>query len=79
MAAAFTYVRWPYVIVLNRMPHARACVCVTRMCPQVVAALGCITGPFSFVYWCPGRRALYYGRDPVGRRSLVVRNPGYVS
>lgn len=44
---------------------------------QVVSALGGISGPFSLVYWCPGRRALYYGRDPVGRRSLVIRKPRY--
>ncbi|CAM9967587.1 unnamed protein product, partial [Ectocarpus sp. 8 AP-2014] len=42
---------------------------------EVAAALGGISGPFSFVYWCPGRRALYYGRDPAGRRSLVLRRP----
>ncbi|CAN0101528.1 unnamed protein product, partial [Ectocarpus sp. 12 AP-2014] len=42
---------------------------------EVAAALGSISGPFSFVYWCPGRRALYYGRDPAGRRSLVLRRP----
>ncbi|CAN0330863.1 unnamed protein product [Ectocarpus sp. 12 AP-2014] len=42
---------------------------------EVAAALGGISGPFSFVYWCPGRRALYYGRDPAGRRSLVLRSP----
>eukprot|EP00903_Cladosiphon_okamuranus_P015321 g14154.t1 len=47
----------------------------TRSHQEVVAALGRISGPFSLVYWCPARRALYYGRDPAGRRSLVVRRP----
>ncbi|CAM9789093.1 unnamed protein product [Scytosiphon promiscuus] len=40
---------------------------------EVVTALQGISGPFSFVYWCPERRALYYGRDSIGRRSLVLR------
>lgn len=45
--------------------------------PQVVSALAGVSGPFSFVYWVPERRALYYGRDAVGRRSLVIRRPRY--
>lgn len=39
----------------------------------VLAALRRLQGPFAFVYLCPARRRVYYGRDRLGRRSLLVR------
>eukprot|EP01126_Amoeba_proteus_P061297 TRINITY_DN8212_c0_g1_i1.p1 TRINITY_DN8212_c0_g1~~TRINITY_DN8212_c0_g1_i1.p1 ORF type:complete len:249 (-),score=37.45 TRINITY_DN8212_c0_g1_i1:1250-1954(-) len=31
-----------------------------------------ILGPWSFAYWKPATRTLYFGRDKLGRRSLLV-------
>lgn len=44
---------------------------------QVLSALSRIAGPFAFVFFSPSRSTLYYGRDRIGRRSLVVRTPRY--
>ncbi|CAM1506836.1 Fc.00g064770.m01.CDS01 [Cosmosporella sp. VM-42] len=41
----------------------------------VLEALCAIEGPFSFIYFDKSARRLYYGRDRLGRRSLLV-NPG---
>lgn len=34
-----------------------------------------IYGPYAFAYWNNKMRTLFFGRDPVGRRSLVVHWP----
>jgi len=35
-------------------------------------ALGGLQGPYAFMFYHSGLQRLYYGRDPLGRRSLVV-------
>eukprot|EP00501_MAST-03F_sp_TOSAG23-6_P002617 GSMAST32.ASY1.ANO1.2759.1 assembled CDS len=45
---------------------------------EIVAIMGSIYGPWSFVYWKPEKHivgTLYFGRDPRGRRSLMA-SPG---
>lgn len=37
-----------------------------------------IYGPYAFAYWNNRMRTLFFGRDPVGRRSLVVHWPDSV-
>jgi asparagine synthetase B (glutamine-hydrolysing) len=34
-----------------------------------------IEGPFAFIFWHASTRRLWYGRDRLGRRSLLVRKP----
>jgi len=36
-------------------------------------ALNLITGPYAFVYYDPCSGTLFFGRDPLGRRSLMYR------
>lgn len=44
---------------------------------RVAAALGRVEGPFAFVFLCGRLGALFCGRDPIGRRSLLaVRDEG---
>lgn len=38
----------------------------------VLQVLRAIDGPFSFIFYCKPMRCLYYGRDRLGRRSLLV-------
>ncbi len=40
-------------------------------CPSVPALLARVQGPFAFVYFHAMSRTLWYGRDPLGRRSLL--------
>jgi asparagine synthetase B (glutamine-hydrolysing) len=40
----------------------------------VLEALQDIEGPFSFIYYDKLAKRLYYGRDRLGRRSLLLRN-----
>lgn len=44
-------------------------------CRSVVEVLRAIAGPFAFVYFDKTAKRLYYGRDRLGRRSLLVK-PG---
>ena len=32
-----------------------------------------VQGPFSFLYWVDSRQELFFGKDQIGRRSLVVK------
>lgn len=58
--------------VLNLLEKARR---ETSEGDAVLDALRAIEGPFAFIYFDkPGKR-VYYGRDRLGRRSLLV-NPG---
>ncbi|CAD0082930.1 unnamed protein product, partial [Aureobasidium vineae] len=36
-------------------------------------AMSLITGPYAFVYYDPRSDTLFFGRDPLGRRSLMYR------
>ena len=46
---------------------------------NVIQAIGSITGPFAFVYYDARCRRVFYGRDVLGRRSLVIERYGAVS
>lgn len=37
------------------------------------ALLSSLQGPWAVIYWQPSRNRLWFGRDPIGRRSLLVR------
>ena len=39
--------------------------------PDVPALMGSIHGPWAFAYWHAASRTLWYGRDGLGRRSLL--------
>lgn len=37
-----------------------------------------VYGPYAFAYWNSRMKTLFFGRDPVGRRSLIVHWPDSV-
>lgn len=41
----------------------------------LTARLSRLVGPWAFVYWHRATRTLWFGRDPVGRRSLLLHLP----
>lgn len=38
---------------------------------EILHIISCIHGPFAFIYWKKSLQRLYYGRDVLGRRSLL--------
>ncbi len=42
---------------------------------EIVNFLSSIKGPYAFVYYTGKTKSIYYGRDRVGRRSLLVHMP----
>ncbi|RPD81814.1 hypothetical protein L226DRAFT_528055 [Lentinus tigrinus ALCF2SS1-7] len=42
---------------------------------DVSSAFGAIEGPYAFLYYHRSTNTLYFGRDPLGRRSLLVHHP----
>lgn len=49
----------------------------SNMLPRkITAALGSISGPFAFVYFDARHLQLFFGRDVLGRRSLLKAMPG---
>ena len=43
---------------------------------NVIQAIGSIIGPYAFVFYDARRRRVFYGRDALGRRSLVIKRYG---
>ncbi|EJT98955.1 hypothetical protein DACRYDRAFT_56765 [Dacryopinax primogenitus] len=43
---------------------------------DVHSVLGQVEGPYAFVYLDRGRKKLYFARDPLGRRSLLLHQTG---
>ena len=43
---------------------------------NAVQAIGSITGPYAFVFYDAQSRRVFYGRDALGRRSLVTKRYG---
>ena len=43
----------------------------------IVTALSKIGGPYAFAFYDSNSRILYYGRDALGRRSLLIRWPSH--
>lgn len=50
--------------------HVAAALCAAP--DAVPAVLARLHGPFAFVYWQAQHRRLWFGRDPLGRRSLLL-------
>ncbi|KAJ7630687.1 asparagine synthase-domain-containing protein [Roridomyces roridus] len=42
---------------------------------ECAALFGTIEGPYAFVYYQATSRRLFFARDPVGRRSLLIHKP----
>ncbi|KIY45371.1 hypothetical protein FISHEDRAFT_23907, partial [Fistulina hepatica ATCC 64428] len=42
---------------------------------EIVNLLGSIEGPYAFVYYSSQHQTLYFSRDPLGRRSLLMHKP----
>jgi hypothetical protein len=51
----------------------KASACPDSSHAQILQALSDIRGPYALVYYDGPRRRLYYGRDCLGRRSLLFR------
>ena len=51
---------------------ADGCDPVMRCGQHLAAALADVVGPYAFVFYCERLSAVFYGRDPFGRRSLLV-------
>lgn len=49
--------------------------CKVESDEQVMTVLGSLEGPYAFVFYHAGSQSLYFGRDPLGRRSLLVHWP----
>ena len=43
---------------------------------NIIRAIGSITGPYAFVFYDAQSRRVFYGRDTLGRRSLVIKRYG---
>ena len=39
----------------------------------IATALSTISGPYAFIYYCKKFQCFFYGRDPFGRRSLLIK------
>eukprot|EP00667_Euglena_gracilis_P005545 EG_transcript_5585 len=46
--------------------------CALRSTDNVMGVLEAIEGPFAFAFWQPACQRLWFGRDKLGRRSLVL-------
>ncbi|KAL6079640.1 Asparagine synthetase domain-containing protein 1 [Balamuthia mandrillaris] len=42
---------------------------------EIVALLERVKGPWAIVYWQAEKRRLWFGRDGIGRRSLLIHRP----
>ncbi|KAF8649793.1 hypothetical protein AX16_005559 [Volvariella volvacea WC 439] len=42
---------------------------------DVVDILGSVEGPYAFVFYHGASRKIFFGRDPLGRRSLLIHRP----
>lgn len=49
---------------------------IERLGPErFLEAIGPVEGPYAFVYFQASSNRLYFGRDPLGKRSLLYRAP----
>ncbi|KJZ78379.1 hypothetical protein HIM_02417 [Hirsutella minnesotensis 3608] len=60
--------------VMSILTAARPCGPTRDQDDGVLAALRSIEGPFAFIYFDQPARRLYYGRDRLGRRSLLQKS-----
>lgn len=50
---------------------------IQRLGPErFLEAIGPVEGPYAFVYFQAAQKRLWFGRDPLGRRSLLSCAPG---
>jgi asparagine synthetase B (glutamine-hydrolysing) len=54
------------VTAANENPHSA---------DAIMGTLQQIEGPFAFIFWHASTQQLWYGRDRLGRRSLLMRKP----
>ncbi|EJD55190.1 hypothetical protein AURDEDRAFT_78144 [Auricularia subglabra TFB-10046 SS5] len=52
-----------------------AALSATSSSMEVVEIFAKLEGPYAFVFYSAAESALYFGRDPLGRRSLLVQHP----
>lgn len=50
-------------------------ICTLSAMDDLSFLLGRIEGPYAFVYYHAESRKLYFARDPLGRRSLLIHKP----
>ncbi|KAG2077080.1 hypothetical protein BDR04DRAFT_1089385 [Suillus decipiens] len=50
-------------------------ICTLSAIDDLPLLLGRIEGPYAFVYYHAQSRKLYFARDPLGRRSLLIHKP----
>ena len=58
-------------ILFNLLVHAAATEKVEDATADVLKVLQTISGPFAFVFWDQAHHSLFFGRDRLGRRSLL--------
>jgi len=46
-----------------------------RTSAEIRDCLGNVEGPYAFIYYARSTQTLYFGRDPLGRRSLLLHRP----
>ncbi|KAJ7071278.1 asparagine synthase-domain-containing protein [Mycena amicta] len=49
--------------------------CATDTVEQLSDLFGSVEGPYAFVYYNSTTRQLFFARDPLGRRSLLIHKP----
>jgi asparagine synthetase B (glutamine-hydrolysing) len=63
------------VAVFDRLLAASLCASSTETAAKaVIDLLSSIRGPYAFVFYDAGNKLLYYGRDCLGRRSLLRKS-----
>ncbi|KAK2636042.1 hypothetical protein Ddye_030834 [Dipteronia dyeriana] len=59
----------------NSYCNGIACHCKGNGQSSIVDVLSTIKGPWALIYWQNSSRTLWFGRDAIGRRSLLVHWP----
>ncbi|KAK3282635.1 hypothetical protein CYMTET_9632 [Cymbomonas tetramitiformis] len=49
--------------------------CATRASGEVLSILSALRGPWALLYWQASSRTMFFGRDGIGRRSLLMHWP----
>ena len=77
--AEFIYHRLMIATSFHNAQMQRASGSSNRVSEAVVTAMSKTSGPYAFVFYDGHSRVLYYGRDILGRRSLLIRWPSPTS
>lgn len=57
---------------LSLLTESRSHRSIEEIGEAIAATLSRIQGPYAFIYYSPTAQAIFYGRDPFGRRSLIA-------